>query len=248
MFPLRDDNTRLLTPYVTLGLIALTILSWLIIQGAGTEPQLSISVCTLGVMAGELLQQLPAGTSLQLAPNAFCIIADTPVWHTTITYMFMHGGWLHLLGNLWFLWVFGRSVEDSMGPLRFLAFYLICGLAAAGAQIAFAPASSIPMVGASGAIGGVMGAYLVLYPKVRVTMLIFLVIYIDTIKIPAMFMLIYWLAIQLIGGLGAIGNEVGGVAFWAHVGGFVAGAAIAWFFVKPDLLHRHAYYGWKKTT
>jgi membrane associated rhomboid family serine protease len=248
VFPLRDDNPKLLTPYATLALITLTVLSWLMLQGAGNEPQLSATVCTLGIVPGELLQLLPAGTSLQLAPNLFCTMDDTPNWYTAITYMFMHGGWMHLLGNLWFLWVFGRGVEDSMGPLRFIVFYLVCGLAAAGVQIAFAPASAIPMVGASGAIGGVMGAYLMLYPKVRVTMLIFLFIFITTVRIPAMFMLIYWFAIQFIGGLGSIGNNVGGVAFWAHVGGFVAGAAVVWLFVKPELLRRHAYYGWKKVT
>jgi membrane associated rhomboid family serine protease len=246
VLPLHDDNPKLLTPYATIALITLTLLSWIMLQGIGKEPELSASVCTLGVVPGELLQLLPTGTALRLTPTLYCTMGSIPNWYTTITYMFMHGGWLHLLGNLWFLWVFGRSVEDSMGPLRFITFYLLCGLAAAGLQIAFAPASSIPMVGASGAIGGVMGAYLILYPKVRVNMLIFLFIFITTIRIPAMFMLIYWLLVQLFGGLASIGNDFGGVAFWAHIGGFVAGAAIVWLFVKPELLHRHTYYGWKQ--
>ena len=245
MFPLGDDNTKLLFPYATLLLIILMLGAWLFIQGAGNEPQLSASVCTFGIIAGELLQLLPPGTYLQIAPKLFCVMDETPNWYTTISYMFMHGGWIHLIGNLWFLWVFGRSVEDSMGPLRFIGFYLICGLAAAGLQVALAPASAIPMVGASGAIGGVMGAYLVLYPKVHVNMLIFLVVFITTVRIPAIFMLIYWLAIQFLGGLNSIGNDVGGVAFWAHIGGFVAGMMLAWVFVRQDLLRQHRYYGWQ---
>jgi membrane associated rhomboid family serine protease len=247
MFPLGDDNPKLLFPYATLLLIVLTSLAWFFLQGAGSEPQLSASVCTLGLIAGELLQQLPPGTSLQIGPQLYCVMDDIPDWSTAITYMFMHGGWMHLLGNLWFLWVFGRSVEDAMGPFRFVSFYVVCGLAAAALQIAFAPASAIPLVGASGAIGGVMGAYLMLYPKVRVNMLIFLLIFITTIRIPAMFMLVYWLGLQFLGGLSSIGNDVGGVAFWAHIGGFVTGALLIWLWIKPELLRRHPYYGWSTT-
>jgi membrane associated rhomboid family serine protease len=246
MFPLKDNNPKLLTPYATIAIIALNIIAWLVLQGAGNEPALGISVCTLGVMPGELLQSLPAGTRLQLAPQLYCVLDDHPNWYTLITYMFMHGGWLHLLGNLWFLWVFGRSIEDSMGALRFFLFYITCGLLAAMLQIAFAPASAIPMVGASGAIGGVMGAYLMLYPRVKVTMLIWLLVILTTIRVPAMFMLVYWLVIQFLGAFFSIGNDVGGTAFWAHVGGFIAGAALIWLFVNPELLRRHPYYGWQR--
>jgi len=246
MFPLRDNNPKILPSYATLLLISLNILGWVFLQGGGAEPMLSISVCTRGIIPGELLQLLTPGTELKLSDRLSCVITDSPNWSTLISYMFLHGGWMHLLGNLWFLWVFGRSVEDSMGAVRFICFYLLSGIAAAALHMAFAPASSIPLVGASGAIGGVMGAYLVLYPRVKVTMLIILIVFITTFRIPAFFMLAYWLLIQFLGGLGNIGSEVGGVAFWAHVGGFVAGAIMVWLFVDKALLAKHPYYGWKR--
>jgi membrane associated rhomboid family serine protease len=157
--------------------------------------------------------------------------------------MFMHGGWMHLIGNMWFLWIFGNNVEDSMGHARFLIFYLLCGAAAAAAQTLTDPDSIIPMVGASGAIGGVMGAYVLLYPRVNVHMLIFLGFYATTIAVPAVFMLGYWFVLQLISGAASIGAEGGGVAFWAHVGGFVAGAVLVLVFRDPRLLERHPYHG-----
>jgi membrane associated rhomboid family serine protease len=160
--------------------------------------------------------------------------------------MFLHGGWFHLIGNMWFLWIFGNNVEDSMGHARFLVFYLLCGLAAAAVQTATDPQSVIPMVGASGAIGGVMGAYVLLYPRVHVHMLIFLGFFVTTIAVPAIFMLGYWFAVQLLSGWTSIGAEGGGVAFWAHVGGFVAGALLVLLFRDPRLLERHPYYGWRR--
>ncbi|MDZ7735105.1 MAG: rhomboid family intramembrane serine protease [Gammaproteobacteria bacterium] len=151
----------------------------------------------------------------------------------------MHGGWFHIIANMWFLWVFGDNVEDAMGPFRFMVFYLLCGLAAATAQIAANPASEIPMVGASGAIGGVMGAYARLYPMVHVHTLIFLGFYITTIAIPAWVMLGYWFLLQLLGGLPALGATGGGVAFWAHIGGFVAGLILIGPMHRPDYLAEH---------
>jgi membrane associated rhomboid family serine protease len=169
-----------------------------------------------------------------------------PAWYTPLTSMFMHGGWFHLLGNMWFLWIFGNNVEDSMGHGRFIAFYLLCGLAAAAAQTLADPASIIPMVGASGAIGGVMGAYVLLYPRVHVHMLVVLGFYATTIAVPAVFMLGYWFLVQLVSGWTSIGVEGGGVAFWAHVGGFVAGAVLVLLFRNPRLLERHPYHGLKR--
>jgi membrane associated rhomboid family serine protease len=160
--------------------------------------------------------------------------------------MFMHGGWFHLIGNMWFLWIFGNNVEDSMGHLRFAVFYLLCGLAAAAGQILADPDSVVPMVGASGAIGGVMGAYIVLFPRVNVHMLLILGFFVTTIAVPAVFMLGYWLLLQLVGGFFAIGAESGGTAFWAHVGGFTAGTVLVFLFRNPALLRRHPYYGWKQ--
>jgi len=157
----------------------------------------------------------------------------------------MHGGWFHIIGNMWFLWIFGNNVEDAMGPVRFVIFYLLCGVAAAALQVGANPQSTVPMVGASGAIGGVMGAYVLLYPRVHVQLLIFLGFFVTTIAVPAVFMLGYWFLLQVIGGFGSVGGE-GGVAFWAHVGGFAAGALLVMVFRKPELLHRHPYYGWNK--
>jgi len=244
MFPLSDDNPHFLTPYTTYALIALNIAAWIFVQGLGMEPRLATSVCTLGLLPGELLQTLPAGTSFQVGPNAFCTLTDTPTWLTAISHMFLHGGWLHIIGNLWFLWIFGNNVEDSMGHARFALFYLLCGLAAAAAQVLADPASGVPMVGASGAIGGVMGAYVLLYPKVQVKMLVFLFFYVTTVSIPAFWMLGYWFVAQLIGGVGAIGAHGGGVAFWAHVGGFVGGAVLIRLFQDPELVARHPHRGW----
>jgi membrane associated rhomboid family serine protease len=159
--------------------------------------------------------------------------------------MFLHGGWMHILGNLWFLWIFGNNVEDSMGHARFFVFYLLCGIAAAAAQIASDPSSGLPMVGASGAIGGVMGAYVLLYPRVHVHLLIVLGFYVTTVAVPAFLMLGYWFAMQLLGGFASVGAEGGGVAFWAHVGGFAAGVALVGAFKDPALLARHPQYGFR---
>ncbi len=246
MFPIRDDNPHFTTPYATYAILALNVAAWIFLQGFGTEPSLSSSVCRLGLIPGELLQNVQPGTRLQVGPNTFCVLGDSPGWHTVLTSMFMHGGWFHLIGNMWFLWIFGNNVEDSMGHVRFVAFYLLCGFAAAGAQIMADPDSAIPMVGASGAIGGVMGGYIVLYPRVRVHMLIFLGFFITTFAVPAYLMLGYWLVIQLISGVLAIGAEGGGVAFWAHVGGFGAGAALVWLFKDSRMLAEHPYHGWDK--
>jgi membrane associated rhomboid family serine protease len=147
---------------------------------------------------------------------------------------------------MWFLWIFGGNVEDSMGHLRFAVFYVLCGAAAAAAQIAADAASPIPMVGASGAIGGVMGAYIVLYPRVHVHMLFILGFYVTTFAVPAVFMLGYWIIVQFVGGLLAAGEGGGGVAFWAHVGGFGAGAVLILLFRDKRLLDRHPYHGWKQ--
>lgn len=236
MFPLRDDNPQFLTPYATYGIVIINVAAWVFLQGLGREPGLSGSVCSFGLIPGELLQLSSSNPSL-------CVIGDSS-WYTTITSMFMHGSWMHILGNMWFLWIFGNNVEDAMGPVRFVAFYLLCGLAAAAAQIAADPSSPIPMVGASGAIGGVMGAYILLYPRVRVHMLFILVIYVTTFAVPAWLMLGYWFLVQTLGGLASQGSQGGGVAFWAHIGGFAAGIAFIYVFRDKQLLDRHPYHGW----
>jgi membrane associated rhomboid family serine protease len=248
VFPLRDDNPHFLTPIVTYGLIAANVLAWALLQGFGSEPQLASSVCRLGLIPGELLQTAPPGARIPVSETAVCVLSDMPSWYTPVTSMFMHGGWFHLIGNMWFLWIFGNNVEDSMGHVRFIAFYLLCGLAAAALQTITDPASIVPMVGASGAIGGVMGAYVLLYPRVNVHMLLFLGFYATTIAVPAVFMLGYWFVLQLLSGWSSLGAEGGGVAFWAHVGGFVAGAVLVLLFRDPRLLERHPYYGLKRSS
>jgi membrane associated rhomboid family serine protease len=237
MFPYRDDNPTLATPIVTLLLIAANVVVWVLVQGMGSEPNLSRSVCELGLIPGELLGRLPEGFSVPMSPTTACVISGQQSWFTPLSSMFLHGGWFHLIGNMWFLWVFGNNVEDSMGHVRFLVFYLLCGIAAAATQTLVNPASAVPMVGASGAISGVMGAYVVLYPRVRVHMLVILGIFITRIVVPAYLMLGYWFLLQLIGG--GLARGEGGVAFWAHAGGFVAGALLIHVFRDPELVAEH---------
>jgi membrane associated rhomboid family serine protease len=237
MFPYRDDNPTLASPIATLLLIGANVVFWVVVQGMGAEPNLSRSVCELGLIPGEFLGRLPDGFTLPMSRSTVCVITGDRSWFTPLSSMFLHGGWFHLIGNMWFLWVFGNNVEDSMGHTRYLLFYILCGLAAAAAQTLVNPSSAIPMVGASGAISGVMGAYVVLYPKVRVHMLVILGIFITRIVVPAYLMLGYWFLLQLVGG--GLSGEEGGVAFWAHAGGFVAGAALIAIFRDPELVARH---------
>ncbi|HEX6998177.1 MAG TPA: rhomboid family intramembrane serine protease [Gammaproteobacteria bacterium] len=244
MFPLRDDNPSFLTPYATYAIVALNVLVWALLQGFGMEPRLSASVCTLGLIPGELLGTAPPGATLQIGPSTYCQLTGSSAWHTVLTSMFMHGSWFHIISNMWFLWIFGNNVEDAMGHVRFAVFYVLCGLAAAALQILSNPDSVVPMVGASGAIGGVMGAYILLYPRVHVHMLIFLGFFITTVAVPAVFMLGYWFVLQLLGGFTSAGAE-GGVAFWAHIGGFVAGTVLVLVFRDRRLLARHPYHGWQ---
>jgi membrane associated rhomboid family serine protease len=239
MFPLRDDNPTLSRSVVTVGIVAVNVLVWAFVQGFGTEPALAKSVCELGAIPGELFGRVPPGTSVPLGPNLECVIDPVADWRTPFTHMFLHGGWFHLVGNLWFLWVFGDNVEDAMGGARFAVFYVLCGLAAFLAQAATGPSSAIPMVGASGAIGGVMGAYARLYPRAPVHLLIIFFVWVDRTVVPAFLMLGYWFVIQVLGGIPALASEAGGVAFWAHVGGFLAGVVLVPVFTKPERVAAH---------
>ena len=235
MFPLRDDNPTILTPLVTIILIGINVAVWFYIQGAGTSEQmLAQSVCRFGAIPGELSGELSGYDGIDLGAGMTCQFGGL-TWSALLTSMFMHGSWLHLIANMWFLWLFGNNVEDSMGHLRFLVFYLLTGAAAAGAHIMSDPASLIPIVGASGAISGVMGAYLLLYPKVRVQTLFIFIIFLRIIPVPAWFVLIYWFALQVLSGSTQVGGG-GGVAFWAHVGGFVAGVVLVKLFENRMLV------------
>jgi membrane associated rhomboid family serine protease len=222
LIPLKDENPTEITPYFTVLFLLANIAAWLMIQGAGEEAALMASVTTYGVVPCQITGECP--------PQGL-------TWGTVLTSMFMHGSWEHLIGNMVFLWVFGNNIEDSMGHLRFIAFYLVCGVAAAGAHILLSPASPVPAVGASGAISGIMGAYVLLYPNVRVHTWLppFFIL-----PLRAFFLLGYWFVIQLAMGVITIGPEAGqqgGVAVWAHVGGFVAGLLLIKFFEKRELTY-----------
>ncbi|MDH5589874.1 MAG: rhomboid family intramembrane serine protease [Gemmatimonadota bacterium] len=229
MFPLRDDNPTELFPLFTLGLMAACMGIWIGVQGGGfSDGALVDSFCRYGVV--------PAGlTGASTGPEASPGMCGSGGgnWGGVFTSMFLHGSWLHLVGNLWFLWIFGNNVEDSMGRLRFLAFYVVTGLVAAAAHILFEPASTVPMVGASGAISGVMGAYMVLYPRARVHTLFFLFFFVRVVALPAWLLLALWLLIQVVssGGAGA-----GGVAYGAHIGGFLAGVVLVKALANPKLV------------
>ncbi len=231
MIPYRDENQTQRLSIVTAAIIALNIFVWLIVQGAGADIPLAKSVCELGLIPGELTASLPVGSRFPMGRGLVCLTDPGRQISHLITSMFLHGGWMHLLGNMWFLWLFGNNIEDSMGRLRFLLFYLLTGLAAAFGQVVANPNSVIPMVGASGAISGVMGAYLILYPRVKVYVLVPIFIFFTSIALPAWMMLGYWFFLQLASGL-VSNDDMGGVAFWAHVGGFVAGIGLIKFFVR----------------
>jgi membrane associated rhomboid family serine protease len=177
----------------------------------------------------------------QLFVMHYAMVPDRLHLASLLTSMFLHAGWVHLIGNMWFLWVFGSHIEDVMGAPRFLAFYLSCGVTSAIVQLAMTLHSPVPTLGASGAIAGVMGAFLVLYPRVRVRTLIFIVIFITTVEIPAAFMLIYWFVIQLVNGLFSSGSfsDSGGTAWFAHVGGFLTGLFLIRLF--PNTSRRYIY-------
>ena len=245
MFPYRDENETQRPAIVTGLMIALNVLIWIFVQGAGATIPLARSVCELGLIPGELTASLPPGTRFDMGDGLICATDAGRQLSHLFTSMFMHGSWMHLLGNMWFLWLFGNNIEDSMGRFRFICFYLLSGLAAAMGQILTNPNSVIPMVGASGAISGVMGGYLLLYPNVRVYALVWILFFVTSVAVPAWVMLGYWFLIQFVSGLAAFGGDVGGVAFWAHVGGFVAGLLLIKLFVRSDYVMAHQAHHWR---
>lgn len=238
MIPLGDDSPVIRTPVITYLLIAINVAVWVLVQGAGfDERQLAMTVCNLGMVPGELTHMARIGLSVPIGSGLACVVDNDRInLLTPLLSMFLHGGWMHLIGNMIYLAVFGRNVEDSMGRGRFLAFYLICGLIAGATHIALNADSPVPTVGASGAISGVLGAFLVLYPRVTVRMFVFIFV----VRIRAWLVLIYWFALQALGGLSQL-NQIsptvsGGTAVWAHVGGFLAGVALIRFFENPSYL------------
>jgi membrane associated rhomboid family serine protease len=245
VFPYRDENETVRTPVITIAIIAVNVAVWLLVQGAGSATPLAASVCNYGLIPGELTLRLQPGTGFEMGGGLACLMDAGRSPQHILTSMFLHGSWMHIIGNMWFLWIFGNNVEDSMGRARFVAFYLLSGLAAAAAQVISSPASMMPMVGASGAISGVMGAYVVLFPRVRVFTLVWLGIFLTTIALPAWVMLGFWMLLQVLGGIGSVMQEGGGVAFWAHVGGFLAGVLLIKLFARPEYLAEHRARQWQ---
>lgn len=241
MIPLYDENPTIRTPVMTIALLAVIWGVWLFGQGglAIHDPYAILaSVCNYGMVPGEITGLAPIGSGIPIAPGMSCVIDDEPVnLLTPVLSIFLHGGWGHVIGNSIYLWVFGNNVEDSMGRGRFLAFFLLTGVAAAMAHVLVNPSSPVPTVGASGAISGVMGGYLILYPHCRVRTFIPPFFF---FRFAAWVVLIFWFIGQLLTGLPsliALHPEVsGGVAVWAHVGGFVAGVLLIRRFKDPELI------------
>jgi membrane associated rhomboid family serine protease len=214
MLPLHDDNPARRPPLVTATLltVCIVVFVWQILLG---EESSQIAVLALGAIPAVLFDRA------ELAPELVWV----PAWATVLTSMFLHGGFWHLLGNMLYLWIFGNNVEDATGHLRFAAFYLVCGAVAAGAHAFSDPDSTVPMIGASGAISGVLGAYLLLFPHARVLVGVPLGFYLHTLYLPAIWVLGFWFALQLLS-VALSDASGGGVAWLAHVGGFVAGLVL----------------------
>lgn len=224
MIPLYDDNPRRGVPLVTVGLIAVNVAVFLY-QTALPPRALDAFVHLYGMVPARLAD---AAWAREVGfPNAG--------WHTPLTSMFLHANLLHILGNMWMLWLFGDNIEDRLGHGRFLVFYLACGLGAAGAHLLTALGSTTPVVGASGAVAGVMGAYFLLFPRARIVSLVFIFFLVDVVAIPAWVFLGIWILTQIWSGTLTLGAPAGGgVAFWAHVGGFFTGL----FLVRPLIRSR----------
>jgi len=218
MFPIHDDNPVDIIPYVTYAVVGLCVgvFLWQFTRDVNAQEQI---IYALGVIPAVIFGERNLPRELIWVPT----------YATVFTSMFLHGGWMHLIGNMLYLWVFGNNIEAAMGHIRFIVFYLLCGVAAVLAQGLPDSASVVPMVGASGAISGVLGAYMLLYPKARVTVVIPIFIILQTVRIPALLVLGIWFLMQLVSSWMA-GDQQGGIAFGAHIGGFIAGMALIPFF------------------
>jgi membrane associated rhomboid family serine protease len=222
--PLTDENPTERAPVATVGLIVLNVLVWLyeLVHGV------SLSVLDYGLIPSWLLHGLRQGPLTLGDGTPLVLIQEVPWPLTVLSAMFVHASWMHLIGNMWFLWIFGDNVEDFLGRRAYLVFYLACGVAAAAAQILSGPGSNVPVVGASGAIAGVLGGYALLYPRARVRCLLWVIIFVTFVRIPAWVLLGGWFILQFFTPGGS------GVAWVAHVGGFLAGLALVWAFGGRD--------------
>ncbi len=221
MIPIKDDIPTRSTPWVTIGLIAINLVVFLYGVSLGVDSQRLI------VSYGAIPSALMQGATLPILPI------------TVFTSMFLHAGLLHVGGNMLYLWIFGNNIEDVMGPVRFVLFYLLCGVMAVYAHALVEPASQVPMVGASGAVSGVLGAYLLLFPRARVLTLVPLGFFMQVMHVPALIVLGLWIVVQLFNGFSSL-EQVGGVAWFAHIGGFLSGMLLVPFFkkkVRPRFQH-----------
>jgi membrane associated rhomboid family serine protease len=242
VFPLKDNIPTLRFPAVTTALIALNVIAYFLWQRGGIslgEPDSPHFICNLYDYAEIPFEITHPGEQVVVAGEG-CGLPTAPTWLTVFTAMFMHGGLLHLGGNMLFLWIFGNNVEDSMGPVRFLLFYLLGGIAATALQVAIGPDSTVPGIGASGAIAGVLGGYLILFPRARVVTLIFIVFFFTIVELPALLILGFWFVEQLLFGYFDVnsGGEGGGVAYFAHIGGFAFGLAAIKLFADEQARRR----------
>jgi membrane associated rhomboid family serine protease len=224
--PLKDINPTVRTPFVTIGLIAVNVVVYIYQMSLG--PQFSSFVAAYGATPFEITRMTDLTGAFGIGRVGIVHYPGPhPIILTLITSMFMHGSLLHLGGNMLYLWIFGNNIEDLLGPGRFIVFYLICGLAAHALHIGMDPSSIIPTVGASGAISGVIGAYLIAYPRARVLTLMFLGFFIRMAVVPAFVIIIFWFVIQLVSAMVSLGGmHGGGVAWFAHIGGFIAGIVL----------------------
>ncbi|HXZ33463.1 MAG TPA: rhomboid family intramembrane serine protease [Terriglobales bacterium] len=238
MIPIRDDTPTSSTPYVTYFIIALNAVVFLFELSVGMQSHRALNalIYEFGVVPRRFERALSGPTAFSLPDLSL----------TILTSMFLHGGWLHIIGNMWFLWIFGDNVEDYLGHVKYLLFYLLSGCAAAIGYILLDASSNQPTIGASGAIAGVMGAYFVLYPRARVLTLVFLVVFVTFWWLPAWVFLGYWFVFQFLSGtatsIAGASSNTGGVAFWAHVGGFVAGIVL--IKLMPERPRRYRYASW----
>lgn len=222
MIPLRDTQPSYTFPFVTIAIIVLNVAAFL--YEFSLEPyELNHFIAIYG-----------------LIPTRF-------QWMDILTSIFLHGGWMHLIGNMWFLWIYGDNVEDILGHAQYLVFYLLCGIAASLVHLLFNMDSRVPTIGASGAIAGVMGAYVVKFPQSRITTLVPVFVFLTTMEIPAYFILLYWFVIQFFSGVGSVGHShlsQGGVAWFAHVGGFLAGVVLILVMKTDERWRRRPEYRW----
>lgn len=221
MFPLRDTIPSNKFPFITVSIIIINLVIFFYELSLGKN--LEIFIQNFGVIPAKFT------TFGEKDPTQIAGLIITP-----FSSIFLHGGWMHVVSNMWYLWIFGDNIEDRTGHFRFFIFYILCGLIANATHIVTNPGSNIPTIGASGAVAGVMGAYFLLFPRSKITTLFFLVIFIQIVRIPALFFLGFWIVLQIVSGTLSLGldSQTGGVAWWAHIGGFFCGLLLILFFKK----------------